>query len=621
MMGGESQPSFDDAGFEDGLSARALLVSMRRHLWLVLAFSLSLCAAGAVVGLGLPSWFQAETVLIIHARPQRIADVQELPDPVPDMPVIRSEVDVLQSRSVIEPVVRSLALWSLPEFQKREYPGGWSWQNFEARVRESWVVASGPKPGSDEPPFPNTVRADASPSAKQAQIDDAVEQYARYLAVQTDGHSMSIRVSYRAWTPERAATVVNAHIQSYQNLQEATKLTAAQRANSALTAQITELRKQLQTAEAAVTWYREEHHLTGAAKDSSSLSQQLASLNTQLITARADLAENEARAARIGASAGAKGGADSVPEVIANGTIQALRSQEAQLVAREADLSKDHGPAYPELRRVRASLQNLREQIAREIGRGHAAALQLVERSRTREKSIERSILELRSQVNSADAGLQQLQGNAESIKSVLRDFEKRAQETATNPALVTSNSTLASRANPSAVSTSPKAPVLAFAGGLLGLTLGGLLAAFLELRDRTFRTTTQVEQQIGSVRIGTTPRAAGRGRTSPADIVLDDSGSLFAEAFRLSWAIIQLAIESPRSPSFGTRRSGIALGITSAATGEGKSTHALAFARTAAPARGRPRRRGSASSRRFAASASRVSFYARRFSPGSVHR
>jgi Mrp family chromosome partitioning ATPase len=124
---------------------------------------------------------------------------------------------------------------------------------------------------------------------------------------------------------------------------------------------------------------------------------------------------------------------------------------------------------------------------------------------------------------------------------------------------------------------------VLAFAGGFIGLTLGGLLAVFLEFRDKTFRTSTQVEQQIGSLRVGATPRAVGRGRKSPADVILTDNRSVFAEAFRLSWANIQLAVEGPKASSFGGRRPGTALGITSAATGEGKSTHALAFARTAA--------------------------------------
>jgi len=394
---------------------------------------------------------------------------------------------------------------------------------------------------------------------------------------------MTIRVSYRAWTPERAATIVNAHMESYQNLQEQVKLQAANRANAALNVQIAELRKQLKSAEAAVTQYREEHNLIGAAKDSAALSNQLASLNSQLIAARADLAENEARVARIGAATRGKGGADSVPEVIASGTITVLRGQEAQLIQREADLSKDHGDAYPELRRVRASLQNLRDQISREIGRSHAAALQLVERSRTRERSIQQSITELTKQVNSADAGLQQLQSNAESMRAVLRDFEKRAEETAASPAFIIPNATIASRANPSSAAKSSKAPILALAGGFVGLTLGSLLSVLLEIRDKTFRTSAQVEQQIGSLRVGATPRATRRARKSPADLVLNDQLSVIAEAFRLSWANIQLAMERSEAPPLAARRSGMAVALTSAATGEGKSTHALAFARTAA--------------------------------------
>ena len=325
---------------------------------------------------------------------------------------------------------------------------------------------------------------------------------------------MTIRVGYRAWTPERAAAIVNAHAESYQNLQEQLKLKAAERANSGFNAQIAQLRSELQAAEAAITQYREVHHLTGAAKDSGTLSQQLATLNSQLITTHADLAEAEARAARIGASAGGKAGADSVPEVIASGTITLLRGQEAQLIQREAELSKDHGDAYPELRRVRASLDNLRSQIGREIGRSQAGALQLVERSRTRERSIQQSIVELTKQVNSADAGLQQLLGNADSIRRVLEDFQKRAQETAANPAFVTVNSTIASRANPTAVWASERTPMLAFGGGFIGFTLGSLLAVFLELRDKTFRTSGQVEQEIGSLRVGMTPRVTRRARS-----------------------------------------------------------------------------------------------------------
>jgi uncharacterized protein involved in exopolysaccharide biosynthesis/Mrp family chromosome partitioning ATPase len=521
-----------------------------------------------------------------------MADLQELPDPSPDLNIIQSEVDILESRSVIEPVVRSLRLWEAPEFQEMEYPKGWNWQTAEARFGEIWHELRGLLGGPEDtfrehPPISSTQRSDVNPPddpnpPTQAQIDGAVEAYKSYLVAQTDGRSMTIRVSYRAWTPERAAAIVNAHIDGYRNLEVRTKVAAAERANSALTSQVAELRQQLQAAETAITRYREEHHLTGAAKDSAGVSQQLAALNSQLITARADLAESEARAARIGTG----GGGDSLPEVVASGTISALRGQEAQLVAREADLSKYHGDEYPDLRRVRASLQQMREQISREIGRGRAAALQTVERSRTRERSLHQSVTELTKQLNSADAGLQQLQGNADSIRSLLLSFEKRVAETAANPAFITPNSRIASRANASATSTSPKARVLAFAGGFVGLIMGSLLSVLRELRDKGFRASSELQQLIGPVSVSATPRAVGRLRKSPADIVLKDNRSVFAEALRVSWANIHLALAGPRSASFGRRPLGTALGITSAATGEGKSTHALALARTAAVAR-----------------------------------
>lgn len=303
----------------------------------------------------------------------------------------------------------------------------------------------------------NTQPSETTPPT-QAQIDATVAAYAGYLAVSNDGHSMTIRVSYRALTPERAAAIVNAHIDNYRDIEVKAKVGAAERANSALTAQVADLQRQLQVAEADITRYRVEHHLTGAAKDLSGVSQQLVALHSQLITAQADLAENEARAARISAGAGS----ESLPEVVASGTIAGLRGQEAQLAARESDLSKYHGDEYPELQRVRASLGNLRGQISRQIGRDRAAALQVVERSRIREQSLQRSVTELTKQLNSADAGLLQLQGKAESIRSLLANFEKRVAETAANPAFITPNSTIASRANALATSTSSKVKVLA---------------------------------------------------------------------------------------------------------------------------------------------------------------
>src|SRR5208282_1487257 len=85
--------------FEDGLSARALLSSMRRHPAIILAFTLSSLVGGYLVGLGLPGWYEAQGALVIHAEPRRTAEIQELPDPSLDTNAIQSELDILKSRS------------------------------------------------------------------------------------------------------------------------------------------------------------------------------------------------------------------------------------------------------------------------------------------------------------------------------------------------------------------------------------------------------------------------------------------------------------------------------------------------------------------------------------------
>ena len=245
-------------------------------------FTLSLCVAGALVGLGLPAWYQAEGVLVIRAVPQRTAEIQELPDPNPDVNFIQSEVDILKSRSVIEPVVRSLRLWEAPEFRTNGISQRLDFGNLWRRVSERYGATYGGvrvarKIAPREQPIASTQPSDANPPT-QAQIDATVGAYAGYLTTSNDGHSMTITVSYRALTPERAATVVNAHIDSYRDFEVKTKVAAAEHANSALTAQVAELRQQLLAAEAAVTRYREEHHLTGAAKDTGGVSGQLTGL-------------------------------------------------------------------------------------------------------------------------------------------------------------------------------------------------------------------------------------------------------------------------------------------------------------------------------------------------------
>ena len=99
-------------------------------------------------------------MLIVHARPQRMADVQELPDPVPDLPTMRSEVDLLQSRSVIEPVVRSMELWRRRNFKSASIRGDGPGRISKIVLSEMWSAVSGAtEEEAGTPPQPPRRRA------------------------------------------------------------------------------------------------------------------------------------------------------------------------------------------------------------------------------------------------------------------------------------------------------------------------------------------------------------------------------------------------------------------------------------------------------------------------------
>ena len=141
---------------------------------------------------------------------------------------MRSEVDMLQSRSVIEPVVRSLEIMAA----SRISAAGISRRMELAKRRSAFPDLVGTESRPDKAMAHGSLagshhRHDAD-ATTQAVIDETVEKYGRYLLVGTDGRSMTIRVSYRAWTPERAAAIANAHLDSYQNLQEQAQIEGGQ---------------------------------------------------------------------------------------------------------------------------------------------------------------------------------------------------------------------------------------------------------------------------------------------------------------------------------------------------------------------------------------------------------
>jgi len=166
------------------------------------------------------------------------------------------------------------------------------------------------------------------------------------LDVSALGLSTSITVTFTCRDPQKAALIAGTLVDTYTKNQVETKVQAARKATGWLTARMLQLAGDIQIAESAVEAYKRAHNLVESADGTSLVDQQLAAVNTQLIGAQSDLDQKKATLDRVEASLRSGNTAD-VSEVVSSLLIVELRTQEANLIRQEGDMSTRYGRITP----------------------------------------------------------------------------------------------------------------------------------------------------------------------------------------------------------------------------------------------------------------------------------
>jgi len=399
--------------------------------------------------------------------------------------------------------------------------------------------------------------------------------------VAAQGRSSSILITFNSVDPNKAAIIANAIADAYVEDQLVAKFEASQKATQWLADRIQELSTQVQTAEAAVQEYKAENGLTETETGTSLVDQQMANLNSQLITVRSDLAEKEARYARV-VQLQKTGHADDVTQVVESPLISQLRGQETELLRQEADLTSKYGPRHPKMLDLESQKRNLQAKIAEEVQRvvqtvGNDAAI-----ARARVGSLQASLSHLTGQStvdSKARVKLKELEAKASSGRQLYEAFLSRFKEAQGQEGIQSPDARVISR---SEVPKSPSFPNKALAFGVAvpgGLLLGFLLAMLAERLDAGFRTVHQVERLLGVPVLSTLPEIQGLDKTGgqAADRVVDKPMSSYSEAVRgLQMGLVLSNVD---------KRPKVVL-VTSSVPEEGKTTVAISLARLAAQGR-----------------------------------
>lgn len=532
---------------------REVWLFIRRNIKAIGLVTLGAVAVAILLAFVLSPHYAATAVIMLDTRKTNLTGVQTvMSEMTVENSAVRSEIDIIQSRAVIDRVIEQLDLMDNPSFNPSLSGTRWFMRLF----------------------------ASAKLADKEMQLSQDRGAIAEYLLdhldVQNDGRSYSITIRYTDGDPGVAMKVANAFADQYLVDQLEVKYDITQRANDWLSKRIADLRDKLSIAEKAVEDYKQSHNLVDVG-DETITQQQLSAIDEQLLEGRAERSQAQARLDGVKRLSGTQLESSSVVET--SPLIQQLKQQEAEVRRKEADLATRYGDRHPMMIDVRNELQSIHDKIDEEVKKIVAGLQNDYEVANNKVESLQKELGTLKTETgqgNQAMVTLRQIQREASAERGLYEGFLNRFKEVASQQDLQIADSRIIARAEIPVRPYFPNIWIFTGVGIGLGFVLGVLLMLFFEYLDRGLRSLSAAEKLYGVPGLGIVPIAETSEGQLPVDYLLKKPLSIYAESIRSIRASIHFS-NVDRPPK--------TIVVTSSFPGEGKTVFSISLARLLAKA------------------------------------
>lgn len=405
----------------------------------------------------------------------------------------------------------------------------------------------------------------------------AIDHLRKRMKVAQAGFSSSIRITLTSANRNKAAAISAGIAELYVIDQLNTKSAASEQARRWLTQRVTELAQQVKDAEAAVQKYKAEHNITIAADGTSALEKQISDLNSQLALARAEYGDKASKAKHTeDLVAGRK--LATAPQVVGSPLIASLRTRESEINREMADLATRYGPNHPKMKELQAQRADIDTKISEEASRIADSVRNEAETSRSHVAALESTIHQIEDQnarKNQEAVELTALQSAAASARSLYQAFLTQYSQTENQQGILRPDAFVISASEVNET-FSPQTKLLAVLSAFpAGLLLGFALALIAE---RTAPASGAAPQPRPASREDFVPQPAAAvlpemgPQIRAADLVMTNPQSPFAAAVIKLLSGLLARVAPPAT-----------IVVTAAAPNSGRTTLALALARTAA--------------------------------------
>ncbi len=532
---------------------REIWLFVRRNMRFVALAMIGTAIFAVLLSMMLPARYMGETVVMLDPRKTQVANIESVLSNLPaDNAAIRSEIDIIKSRSVIDRLINDLHLMENSRFNPSLGTIGWIGHLFSHTKIEDAAI--------------------------QTEHDRTViaEKLLKNLEVTNDGRSYSITIRYYDHDAEMAAKIANAFADQYLVDQLEVKYEATQRANAWLSKRMDELKEKVSTSEKAVEDYRNANHLIGVTVagggQETITQQQLSELNVQLLQARAERTQAEARLNSVRSLSDEQLASSSI--AIASPLVQQLREQEAEVRRKVADLATRYGDRHPQMIDAKNELAGIREKIREEVHKIVAGLQNDYDIAKGKVDSIEKELTGLTAQTgqgNKAMVTLRELDREATANRSLYEGLLNRFKQVTQEQDLQIADARVIARADIPLKPYFPKIGLFLALGAVLGAIGGFMIALVLEYLDRGIRSLSMAEKAFGVSGLGIVPVAPTTDGQLPTDYVLKKPLSVYAESIRSVRAAIHFSnVDQPPKVVM----------VTSSFPGEGKTVFSSSFAR-----------------------------------------
>ncbi len=519
---------------------------LNKRRWLIISTTASFIVLGTVASLMQTPLYTATARLQIDRNVAKIVEQGNVtPIEGADFEFLRTQYELLQSRTMAERVASALKLGNDPDFLKpREF-------SIVGAVMD--ILKSAPLTAGEQ--------NDNSASERAAAGVVLTNRTVRPVS-----GSRLVDVTYSDPVASRAQRIAMAYADAFIASNVDKRFQANAYAKTFLEDQIQQAKLRLEESEKALLAFAQQEQIVVVTEKSSIAENNLASANIALGNLVSERIKNEQLWRQIEAA-----NAINLPQLLANSVIESLRSKRQALVIEYQEKLETFKPSFPTMIEISSKMKEIDRQLATEVHTIKNSFKAAYESSRSQEKQMNARIDVLRTEL--LDLQKRSIQYNILKREvDINRDLHagllQRFKEVDVAGGVGANNVFVVDKAIiPSAPSSPNLSRALLFS---FALGLGASLAAVavLERIDDRIGSAEELEEVSGLSTLGIIPKVDGK--TSVMDELANHRSAL-CEAYRSLCTALQFSTENGLPKT---------LSITSASPAEGKSLTSLAIAK-----------------------------------------